>query len=169
MLCSYVCHNSFDTLEHVLHMIDFWVEGRLTNNLLLQGFQQSRLKVTFRKLNGRYKDQVCPYNLSLSNMLSDMFQDSYTLILTNGLLRVQLPDLPDVDYWLETVETGQQCLLLLCTRSHLWCIQGFMLVMHSTFGTQGLLCIWFVIFAFSYIHEVGDITVLYFNLSIRCK
>ena len=45
----------------------------LTYKLLLQGFQQSRLKAAFRKLYGRYNNLVYQYDLSLSQMLSDVF------------------------------------------------------------------------------------------------
>ena len=42
----------------------------LTDKLLLQGFQQSRLKAAFRKFYGRYNNLVYQYDLSLSQMLS---------------------------------------------------------------------------------------------------
>ena len=45
----------------------------MTNKLMSQGFQQSRLQAAFRKFYSRYNDLVCAYNLSLGNMLSDMF------------------------------------------------------------------------------------------------
>ena len=45
----------------------------LTDKLLLQGFQQSRLKAAFRKFYGRYNNLVYQYDLSLSQMLSDVF------------------------------------------------------------------------------------------------
>jgi hypothetical protein len=45
----------------------------LTNKLMLQGFQLSRLQAAFRKFYGRYNDLTCPYNLSLVHMLSDIF------------------------------------------------------------------------------------------------
>ncbi|XP_055999510.1 uncharacterized protein LOC130047876 [Ostrea edulis] len=59
----------------------------LRNKLMVQGFQQSRLKSAFRKLYGRDNDLVRQYNLSLGQMLSDVFHtDCYsvlgTLILT---------------------------------------------------------------------------------------
>ena len=47
----------------------------LTDKLLLQGFQQSRLKVAFRKFYGRYNNLVYEYDLSLSQMLSDVFHN----------------------------------------------------------------------------------------------
>ena len=54
-----------------------------------QGFQLSRLQAAFRKFIGRYNDLICPYNLSLGHMLSDVFHTHrkdvlYTLILTTG-------------------------------------------------------------------------------------
>ena len=54
--------------------VQFLSRGKILTNKLL--FQQSRLKAAFRKLYARYYDQVCPYNLPLSLMLSDMFQDN---------------------------------------------------------------------------------------------
>jgi hypothetical protein len=45
----------------------------LTNKLKSQGFQLSRLQAAFRKFYGRYYDLICPYNLSLDHMLSDIF------------------------------------------------------------------------------------------------
>jgi hypothetical protein len=66
----------------------FLVQGSLLiNKLMSQGFQLFRLQAAFRKLYGRYNDLICPYNLSLGNMLSDMFHTNrkavlHTLILT---------------------------------------------------------------------------------------
>ena len=52
----------------------FLVRGcLLTNKLMSQGFQLSRLQAAFRKFYGRYNDLICPFNLSLGRMLSDMF------------------------------------------------------------------------------------------------
>ena len=36
---------------------------------MLQGYNESRLKSSFRKFYGRYNDLVCDYKLSLSHML----------------------------------------------------------------------------------------------------
>jgi hypothetical protein len=53
---------------------DFSKRGRLlTNKLMLQGYNESRLKSSFRKFYGRYNDLVCGYNLSLAHMLKDFF------------------------------------------------------------------------------------------------
>ena len=41
--------------------------------LTLQGYNESRLKSSFRKFYGRYNDLVCGYNLSLTHMLNDLF------------------------------------------------------------------------------------------------
>jgi hypothetical protein len=52
----------------------FLVRGNiLTDKLMSQGFQLSRLQAAFRKFYGRYNDLISPYNLSLGHMLSDMF------------------------------------------------------------------------------------------------
>ena len=45
----------------------------LTDKLLSQGFQQSRLKAAFRKFYSRYNNSVNQYDLPLSQMLSDVF------------------------------------------------------------------------------------------------
>jgi hypothetical protein len=48
-------------------------DSLLTNKLMSQGFQMSSLRAAFRISNGRYNNLICPYNLSLDHMLSDMF------------------------------------------------------------------------------------------------
>ena len=45
----------------------------LTNKLMLQGYNESRLKSPFRKFYGRYNDLVCDYKLPLAQMLDDLF------------------------------------------------------------------------------------------------
>jgi hypothetical protein len=40
---------------------------------MLQGYNESRLKSSFRKFYGRYNDLVCDYKLSLAHMLNDLF------------------------------------------------------------------------------------------------
>jgi hypothetical protein len=55
---------------------DFSRRGKLlTNQLMLQGYNESRLKSSFRKFYGRYtcNDLVCDYKLSLAHMLNDLF------------------------------------------------------------------------------------------------
>ena len=53
---------------------DFLRRGQLlTKKLMLQGYNESRLKSSFRKFYGRYNDLVCDYKLSLSHMLTDLF------------------------------------------------------------------------------------------------
>jgi hypothetical protein len=50
---------------------DFSKQGRLlTNKLMLQGYNESRLKSPFY---GRYDDLVCDYKLPLAHMLDDLF------------------------------------------------------------------------------------------------
>jgi hypothetical protein len=56
-----------------------------------QGFQLSRLQAAFRKFYGRYNDLICPYNLSLGHMLSDMFHTNRLAVLDYGSYR--LPNL----------------------------------------------------------------------------
>ena len=53
---------------------DFLKRGQLlTKKLMLQGYNESRLKSSFRKFYGRYNDLVCEYKLSLSHILTDLF------------------------------------------------------------------------------------------------
>ena len=52
---------------------DQFLSRLLTDKLMLQGFQLSRLQAAFRKIYGRYNDLIYPDNLSLGRMLSDMF------------------------------------------------------------------------------------------------
>jgi hypothetical protein len=60
----------------------FLARGSLhTNKLMSKGFQQSHLHAAFRKFYGRYNDVICPYNLSLAHMLSDMFHTNRYSIL----------------------------------------------------------------------------------------
>jgi hypothetical protein len=50
----------------------FYVRGKLlTKKLMLQGYNESRLKSSFRKFYGRYNDLVCDYKLSLAHMLNE--------------------------------------------------------------------------------------------------
>jgi hypothetical protein len=52
----------------------FFVRGSLlTNTLMSQGFQQSRLLAAFCKFYGRYNNLLYPNNLSSDRMLFDMF------------------------------------------------------------------------------------------------
>ena len=41
--------------------------------LMLQGYNESRLKSSFREFYGRCNDHVCDYKLSLGHMLNDLF------------------------------------------------------------------------------------------------
>jgi membrane-bound metal-dependent hydrolase YbcI (DUF457 family) len=53
---------------------DFSKRGKLlTKKLMLQGYNESRLKSSFCKFYGRYNDLVCDYKLSLAHMLNDLF------------------------------------------------------------------------------------------------
>jgi hypothetical protein len=40
---------------------------------MLQGYNESRLKSSFRKFYGGYNDLFCDYKLSLAHMLNDLF------------------------------------------------------------------------------------------------
>jgi hypothetical protein len=72
--------------ELVRHTM-FLVRGSLlTNKLMSQGFQLSRLQAAFRKLYGHYNDLICPYNHSLSHMLSEMFHTNRKAVLDTLIL-----------------------------------------------------------------------------------
>jgi hypothetical protein len=58
----------------------------MTNKLMSQRFLQSRLQAAFRKVYGRDNDLVCQYNLSLGQMLSDVFHTSREAILDTLIL-----------------------------------------------------------------------------------
>jgi hypothetical protein len=45
----------------------------MTNKLMLQRYNESRLKSLFRKFYGRYNDLFCDYKSSLVHMLNDLF------------------------------------------------------------------------------------------------
>jgi hypothetical protein len=58
----------------VLLMKTFQKRGKLlTKKLMLQGYNESRKKSSFRKFYGRYNDLVYDYKLSLAHMLNDCF------------------------------------------------------------------------------------------------
>jgi hypothetical protein len=40
---------------------------------MLQGYNESHIKSSFRKFYGRYNDLVCDYKLLLAHMLNDLF------------------------------------------------------------------------------------------------
>ena len=52
------------------------VSELLGEKLLSQGYEESRLKSTFRIFFGRYNDLICKYQVHLSGMLTDLFQTS---------------------------------------------------------------------------------------------
>jgi hypothetical protein len=41
--------------------------------LMFQGYNESRLKSSFRKFYHRYNDLVCDYKLPLAHMINDLF------------------------------------------------------------------------------------------------
>jgi hypothetical protein len=66
---------------------DFSKGGKLlTNELMLQGYNESRLKSSLCKFYSRYNDPVCDNKLSLAHMLNDCFIQFviYILALTTG-------------------------------------------------------------------------------------
>ena len=100
----YVYARACSTYDQIL------CQGKLLQNRLLQWFQQSHLKAAFRNFNGRKNDLVYPFELSLNQMLSSMFQNNFKPFLYTdlnyGLLR-----LSDLHHWLTAYVTGQQGML----------------------------------------------------------
>jgi hypothetical protein len=85
------------------------------------------LQAAFCQFYGRYNNLVCQYNLSLGQMLSDMFELSYQLLshFWNTNLDYGLNRLPELELGLTVGVTGRQGMLtLLGIWSHLWCFQG---------------------------------------------
>jgi hypothetical protein len=65
---SFIGHN-----HPVTNVSIYPKRGKLqTKKLMLQGYNESRLKSYFRKFYGRYKDIVCDYKLSMANILNDL-------------------------------------------------------------------------------------------------
>jgi hypothetical protein len=62
--------SAYDQFLHVIR------GSLLTKKLMSQGFQMSRLQAAFHKCYDPYNDLIYPYNLSLSHMLSDMFDNN---------------------------------------------------------------------------------------------
>ena len=53
---------------------DFMERGKvLTQKLLSQGFQKTKLVATLKKFYGRHHDLVNPYNVAVSRIVSDVF------------------------------------------------------------------------------------------------
>jgi hypothetical protein len=83
----YLCSNIPASLEYSVYISQlnryargcstydqFLVRGSLlTNKLMSQGFQQSRLRAAFRKFYGQYNGLIYPYNLFWGHVLFDMF------------------------------------------------------------------------------------------------
>jgi hypothetical protein len=49
---------------------------------MLQGYNESHLKSSFRKFCGRYNDLVCDYKLSLAYMLNDLFHTICSTVIS---------------------------------------------------------------------------------------
>jgi hypothetical protein len=78
---------------------------------MLQGYNESRLKSSFRKFYGRYNDLVCDYKLSLAHMLNDLFHTICKTVISILALTTSNPV-----YLISTMDstagvTGQQRML----------------------------------------------------------
>ena len=68
---------SNDTLCQGLFYVDFKKRGTLlTRKLLKQGYEEDRLKFSFRKFYGRHHELVDSYENSMSQLPTDIFQSS---------------------------------------------------------------------------------------------
>ena len=57
-----------------LNYQDFMERGKvLTQKLLSQGYQKTKLVATLKKFYGRHHDLVNPYNVAVSRIVSDVF------------------------------------------------------------------------------------------------
>jgi hypothetical protein len=89
----------------------FLVRGSLlTNKLMSQGFQLSRLQAAFRKFYDRYNDLICPYNLSLGHMQSDVSHQSLSHSRHTDLDYASYR-LPNLEIGLTVGVTGRQGML----------------------------------------------------------
>jgi hypothetical protein len=86
-----------------------------------QWFQLSHLQEAFSKFHGRYNDLICPYNLFLGNMRSDMFHINRLAFLDTQILTTVRAAYPVWKWRVWPVDKG--CLLLHDTWSHVWYIQ----------------------------------------------
>ena len=64
-----------------------------------------------RKFYGRYNDLVCPYDLSLSQVLYDMFQDNCKAVFIHWFWLQIAPFVTRLDNWLTAGMTDQQGML----------------------------------------------------------
>jgi hypothetical protein len=71
----YIYRSLFNMQEIARHTISLWQST--DKQVDVTGvFQLSRLQAAFHKFYGRYNDLICPYNLSLGHMLSDVSYQS---------------------------------------------------------------------------------------------
>jgi hypothetical protein len=70
-----LCISRFDLIKKSILCVWGLFKTRQTTykKLMLEGYNESRLKSTFCKLYGRYNDLVCDYSLSLVHILIDLF------------------------------------------------------------------------------------------------
>jgi hypothetical protein len=100
----------------------FLVRGSLlTNKLMSQGFQMSRLQAAIRKFYGRYNDLICSYNLSVNICCLKCFIPIVKPFLKHWswLRFVLFIEFGNRLVW----PVSRGCLLLKCTWSHLSYIQ----------------------------------------------
>ena len=58
--------------DNLLWVISVWAQV-LTQKLLSQGYQKTKLVATLKKFYGRHHDLVNPYNVAVSRIVSDVF------------------------------------------------------------------------------------------------
>jgi hypothetical protein len=95
---------------------------------MVQGYNESRLKSSFRKFYGRYNDLVCDYKLSLTHMQDDLFHTiCSTVILILALTTGNPVKLISTKGAQRVWPVSRGCLLLLGTWSYLRISRRFVL------------------------------------------
>jgi hypothetical protein len=77
--CAAVMLSKFSTGSNLYYLYKL-----LTKKLMLQGYNESRLKSSFRKFYGRYNGLVCDYKLSLAHMLNDLLECHFHTSFDDG-------------------------------------------------------------------------------------
>jgi hypothetical protein len=105
-------------------MRTFQKRGKLlTKTLMLQGYNESRLRPLFRKLYSRYNNLVCDYKLSLVHVSSPLLDCHFHTGLTTGNSVYLISTKGTWRVW----PVSRGCLLLLGTRCYLCIWQGSVL------------------------------------------
>jgi hypothetical protein len=126
----------------------------LTIKLMLQGYDESRLKSSFRKFYSRYNDLVCDYNLSLAHMLNLSHTLCYTVVSILALTTGNPVYLILIRGARRVWPVSRGCLLLRGTWSYLRICRGSMLP-HNKF------CI--CLLDYDYVWHIVNFAILYIS------